>query len=180
MNKQENKYYVRDKFTMPLEVGERPWGKYEVLLDAATVKVKRITVKPDSRLSYQYHHKRREQWTVVEGTLTVVLDGVIITKEPGESISIPLGSHHRACNPTEEDVVFIEVQTGTYFGEDDIVRLEDDYMRADDVQDFLERADMQGPWSEDDKVHTIGGLTMPKENTNKLNKTIAIVNNFLK
>lgn len=147
----------------------RPWGKYEVLLDTDDVKVKRITVEPNQRLSYQYHHKRREQWTVVSGSLTIVLDTILHLKLPGESIHIPLGAHHRAWNETSERVVFIEVQTGTYFGEDDIVRLDDDYMRADDVQEFLEHVDKQGPWSEeDDKIHTIGGLTMPKENTNKL------------
>ena len=128
MNKINN-YYIRDKFTAPLEIEHRPWGKYEVLLDTSTVKVKRITVSPQQRLSYQYHHKRQEQWTVVEGTLSIVLDSVLIEKEPGESISIPLGTHHRASNQTEKEVVFIEVQTGTYFGEDDIVRLEDDYKR---------------------------------------------------
>ena len=108
----------------------RPWGKFEVLLDSSDVKVKRITVVPNSRLSYQYHHKRREQWTVVEGVWTIILDDKKIIKLPGESIHIPMGAHHRACNEGLEDVVFIEVQTGTYFGEDDIVRVEDDYERS--------------------------------------------------
>ena len=153
-----------------MEIVYKPWGKYEVLADFDNFKIKRITVSPNQRLSYQYHHKRKEQWTVIEGGLTIILDGDKVFREPGQSISIPLGIPHRAWNETSEKVVFIEVQTGTYFGEDDIVRIEDDYMRADDVQDFLERADKQGPWSEeDDKTHTIGGLTMPKENTNKLN-----------
>lgn len=107
----------------------RPWGTYEVLLDAENVKVKRIVVNPNQRLSYQYHHKRREQWTVVEGELTIVLNDVEHLKLPGESIHIPLGDHHRAWNKTDNPVTFIEVQTGTYFGEDDIVRLEDDYSR---------------------------------------------------
>jgi mannose-6-phosphate isomerase len=111
------------------EVGHRPWGKYEVLLDTNNTKVKRITVQSRQRLSYQYHHKRQEQWTVVDGTLTVVLDGIHIKRESGESISIPLGAKHKAWNQTDSDVVFIEVQTGTYFGEDDIVRLDDDYNR---------------------------------------------------
>ena len=111
------------------EVDVRPWGKYEVLLDAWNVKVKRITVNPNSRLSYQYHDKRREQWIVVKGNLTIVLDDEKVFRSPGESIKIPLGARHRAWNETDEDVVFIEVQTGTYFGEDDIVRIEDDYNR---------------------------------------------------
>ena len=107
----------------------RPWGEYEILLDEKDVKVKRIRVKPNSRLSYQYHHKRQEQWTVVSGNLTIVLDDEKVFRSPGESIKIPLGARHRAWNETDQDVVFIEVQTGTYFGEDDIVRIEDDYNR---------------------------------------------------
>lgn len=107
----------------------RPWGTYEVLLDAENVKVKRIIVNPNQRLSYQYHHKRQEQWTVVEGELTIVLNDSKYDRSPGESIHIPLGAHHRAWNETNKPVTFIEVQTGTYFGEDDIVRLEDDYSR---------------------------------------------------
>ena len=111
------------------EIDYRPWGKYEVLLDSPDVKVKKITVDPNSRLSYQYHHKRQEQWTVVKGNLTIVLDDEKVFRGPGESIKIPLGVRHRAWNETGEIVVFIEVQTGTYFGEDDIVRIEDDYNR---------------------------------------------------
>ena len=111
------------------EVDVRPWGKYEVLLDASNVKVKRITVNPNSRLSYQYHDKRREQWTVVKGNLTIILDDDKVFRYSGESIHIPLGAKQRPWNETDEEVVFIEVQTGTYFGEDDIIRIEDDYAR---------------------------------------------------
>jgi len=107
----------------------RPWGKYEVLLNSNDVKVKRITVNPNSRLSYQYHEKRREQWMVVSGSLTIILDDEKVFREPGETIHIPLGAKHRAWNETDDPVVFIEVQTGDYFGEDDIIRLEDDYNR---------------------------------------------------
>ena len=107
----------------------RPWGKYEVLLDNEDVKVKRITVNPNSRLSYQYHEKRREQWIVISGSLTIVLDDEKVFRGPGESIHIPLGAKHRAWNETNDPVVFIETQTGTYFGEDDIIRVEDDYNR---------------------------------------------------
>ena len=113
-----------------MERSIRPWGKYEVLLDAPYVKVKEILVNPNSRLSYQYHDKRREQWTVVKGNLTIILDGDKVFRYPGESIHIPMGAKHRAWNETDEDVVFIEVQTGDYFGEDDIVRIEDDYDRT--------------------------------------------------
>lgn len=107
----------------------RPWGTYEVLLDAENVKVKRIVVNPNQRLSYQYHHKRQEHWTIVEGELTIVLEDYKHYRNPGESIYIELGAKHRAWNQTNDPVTFIEVQTGTYFGEDDIVRLEDDYAR---------------------------------------------------
>ena len=113
------------------EIDERPWGKYEVLLDAENVKVKRITVNPGQKLSYQYHEKRREVWTVVEGMLTIVLEDEKLFRGKGQSVRIPLGAKHRAWNETDEEVIFIEVQTGTYFGEDDIVRLKDDYNRTD-------------------------------------------------
>jgi mannose-6-phosphate isomerase len=115
---------------MKHKIEERPWGTYEVLLDDENVKVKRIIVNPNQRLSYQYHHKRREQWTVIEGELTVVLNGIDFQRLPGETVYIPLGDHHRAWNQTNLPVTFIEVQTGTYFGEDDIVRIEDDYNRG--------------------------------------------------
>lgn len=107
----------------------RPWGTYEVLLDADNCKVKRITVEPKQKLSLQYHFKRSETWVVVEGILTVVLDGNEYKLTAGESIDIPVGSEHRAWNKTPKPAIFIETQTGTYFGEDDIVRLEDDYKR---------------------------------------------------
>lgn len=112
-----------------MEIENRPWGTYEVLLDSVYCKVKRITVNPGQKLSYQYHYKRQEQWTVVKGNLTIVLDDEKVFREPGGSIKIPLGAKHRAWNETDEIVQFIEVQTGTYFGEDDIVRLEDEYNR---------------------------------------------------
>ena len=107
----------------------RPWGKYEVLLDDENVKVKRITVDPNQRLSYQYHHKRSEVWTVVSGMLTIILDDDKLFRGKGQSVRIRQGDRHRAWNETNKPVVFIEVQTGTYFGEDDIIRIEDDYRR---------------------------------------------------
>ena len=115
---------------LPSPEQSRPWGEYEILLDEWNVKVKRIRVKPGKRLSYQYHKKRREEWIVVKGNLTIILDDDKVFRYPGESIHIPLGAKHRAWNETSEDVIFIEVQTGTYFGEDDIVRLEDDFDRV--------------------------------------------------
>tara|TARA_Y100000593_G_scaffold85957_1_gene163815 strand:+ start:943 stop:1308 length:366 start_codon:yes stop_codon:yes gene_type:complete len=108
----------------------RPWGYYKILKDSWYCKVKEISVFPKKRLSYQYHNHRQEQWTVVGGILTVILDGVEHTIKTGESIHIPKGSVHRAWNKgTKHNVKFIEVQTGTYFGEDDIVRVEDDFNR---------------------------------------------------
>ena len=155
-----------------LEHDERPWGCYDVLLDTDFTKVKLITVAPKQRLSYQSHKHRQEQWILVKGTLTVIRDDVkYVLDNPGDSFTIPLGSKHRAWNESDTVTHFIEVQVGNYFGEDDIVRYEDDYLRSDEIQEFLEHVDKQGPWSkQDDKINTVGGLTMPKENTNKLNK----------
>jgi mannose-6-phosphate isomerase len=107
----------------------RPWGMYEVLLNSPECKVKRITVAPGQKLSYQYHFHRSENWTVVKGELTIILDDEKIFRKVGESVKIPQGAKHRAWNETDEIVQFIEVQTGTYFGEEDIVRVQDDYNR---------------------------------------------------
>ena len=107
----------------------RPWGSYEVILDTSNYKVKRIVVNANQQLSYQYHHKRQEHWTVVEGQAEVVLDDVTYSLTAGEHIFIPLQAKHRIKNPGAEPLVFIEVQTGSYFGEDDIVRIVDDYGR---------------------------------------------------
>ena len=107
----------------------RPWGTYKVLLDSIYCKVKEIVVNPGQKLSYQYHLKRSEVWTIVKGGLTIILDDEKIFRKEGGSIKIPQGTKHRAWNETDTPVTFIEVQTGTYFGEDDIVRLEDDYKR---------------------------------------------------
>jgi mannose-6-phosphate isomerase len=112
------------------EFDRRPWGSYEVLEEAPTFKVKRIEVLPGKRLSYQKHSQRAEHWFVVEGTAKVTLDGKEITVRTGEAIDIPIGAAHRVENPGNEDLIFIEVQRGTYLGEDDIVRLQDDYGRT--------------------------------------------------
>ena len=108
---------------------QRPWGFYEILLETDYTKVKQMTVNPGQRLSYQYHSKRKEFWTIVNGSATVILDDEKILIAQGESINIPLGAKHRIMNETNELVVFIEVQTGTYFGEDDIIRIDDEYGR---------------------------------------------------
>lgn len=112
------------------EFDRRPWGSYEVLEEAPTFKVKRIEVLPGKRLSYQKHAQRAEHWFVVAGTAKVTLDGSELTVRTGEAIDISIGTAHRVENPGEENLIFIEVQRGNYLGEDDIVRLEDDFGRT--------------------------------------------------
>ncbi|ODS31944.1 MAG: mannose-6-phosphate isomerase [Candidatus Scalindua rubra] len=107
-----------------------PWGSWEVLLDEPTYKVKRITVLPGNRLSYQKHFRRREHWMVVEGKGVVTIDDKEIHLKKGETIDIPQEAAHRIANNDDENLTFIEIQQGEYFGEDDIIRLEDDYGRA--------------------------------------------------
>jgi mannose-6-phosphate isomerase len=115
------------------EYSDRPWGNYTVLSDEEhDHKVKRLVVHPGKRLSYQRHSQRAEHWFIVAGTATVTLDGTVHTVQAGEAIDIPLESAHRVANEGSTDVVLIEVQRGTYFGEDDIVRLQDDFGRVDD------------------------------------------------
>lgn len=111
------------------EFDRRPWGSYTVLEEAPTFKVKRIEVLPGKRLSYQKHTQRAEHWFVVQGTAKVTLDDKEITVRAGEAIDVPIGAAHRVENPETDDLIFIEVQRGTYLGEDDIVRLQDDYGR---------------------------------------------------
>jgi len=106
-----------------------PWGRWEVLLDEPTYKVKRIQIRPGKRLSYQRHQKRSELWQVVEGKAVVTLDGKEIELGPGQNVEIPKGAAHRVGAIGDEVMVFIEVQTGAYFGEDDIERIEDDFGR---------------------------------------------------
>lgn len=115
---------------MTRETDERPWGGYTVLDDADDCKVKRITVTPGKRLSYQQHARRAEHWLVVSGRATVTLDGEEIDLAAGDAIDIPRGAAHRVANNGAEPLVFVEVQLGDYFGEDDIVRLDDDYGRT--------------------------------------------------
>jgi mannose-6-phosphate isomerase len=112
------------------EFDRRPWGSYTVLEEDRGFKVKRIEVRPGKRLSYQKHAQRAEHWFVVEGTAKVTLDDKEITVRAGEAIDIPIGAAHRVENPGEENLVFIEVQRGSYLGEDDIVRLQDDFGRT--------------------------------------------------
>ncbi len=113
-----------------MEIGQRPWGQYEVLLDAETYKVKRITVLPGQRLSLQMHHRRAEHWAIVVGEAEVTVGETTRRLTVGEHVYIPLQAKHRIANPGTEPLVFIEVQTGSYTGEDDIVRFSDDYGRT--------------------------------------------------
>jgi len=107
----------------------RPWGSYTILEDQQAYKVKRIDVLPGKRLSYQKHEKRSEHWIVVEGEGVVTLEGRDISLSPGKSIDIPRMASHRIMNPGQLLLTFIEVQRGDYCGEDDIIRLEDDFDR---------------------------------------------------
>lgn len=110
---------------------ERPWGSFTVLDDSDYFKVKRIEVLPGKRLSYQRHSRRAEHWFVVRGTAKVTLNGAEILVGAGKAVDIPVETAHRVENPdASETLVFIETQTGDYFGEDDIVRLDDDFGRA--------------------------------------------------
>ncbi|HTK25970.1 MAG TPA: phosphomannose isomerase type II C-terminal cupin domain [Pyrinomonadaceae bacterium] len=109
----------------------RPWGSYTVLDETENFKVKRIEVLPEKRLSYQQHARRAEHWFVVRGTAKVTLNGSNFLVKTGEAVDIPAGTAHRVENSdTSETLVFIETQTGDYFGEDDIIRFEDDFGRA--------------------------------------------------
>ena len=108
----------------------RPWGSYTILEDAADCKVKRLVVKPGQVLSLQLHHRRAEHWTVVRGTAKVRLGDEEFLLEANQSTYIPVETLHRLENPGDRDVHLIEVQTGDYFGEDDIERLEDIYGRV--------------------------------------------------
>jgi mannose-1-phosphate guanylyltransferase/mannose-6-phosphate isomerase len=111
-------------------VDHRPWGNFESLVKGARFQVKRIVVKPGAALSLQSHHHRAEHWIVVEGTARVTVDETVTLLSENQSVYIPLGAVHRLENPGKVDLVLIEVQTGSYLGEDDIIRYEDVYART--------------------------------------------------
>ncbi|VAW80421.1 Glycosyltransferase, partial [hydrothermal vent metagenome] len=108
----------------------RPWGYYENLLERDDHKIKEIIVQPGERLSLQKHRRRAEHWTVVSGEALVTVGDQEIPLKPGQSVDIPRGAVHRIMNPGVIPLVLVEVQMGDYFGEDDIIRLEDDYDRC--------------------------------------------------
>ena len=109
---------------------KRPWGSFEILRDTDDFKSKVIEVLPHSQLSYQSHGKRAEHWIIVKGNGEVVLNDEIVPIRAGSHVFIPMGAKHRIRNTSNEVIQFVEVQLGTYFGEDDIVRYQDDYKRS--------------------------------------------------
>ncbi|MBA2848215.1 cupin domain-containing protein [Thermosulfuriphilus ammonigenes] len=112
-----------------MQEDHRPWGYFRVLSDEPDHKVKKIVVYPGKRLSLQLHHHRTEHWFIVKGRALITLGERELNLGPGQAVDIPVETPHRVANQGEEDLVFIEIQTGDYFGEDDIVRLEDDFGR---------------------------------------------------
>lgn len=112
----------------------RPWGYYESVDSGDSHQVKRITVDPGSSLSLQMHHHRAEHWIVVKGTATVTKGDEVVTLSENQSIYIPLGVTHRLQNPGVIPLELIEVQSGSYLGEDDIVRFDDTYGRASSIR----------------------------------------------
>ena len=116
----------------PKKREDRPWGSYEVLTSGPGFQAKRLTVKPEKRLSLQWHRHRDEHWVVARGTAKVLVDGKEHTLGRGQSMDVPRTVEHRIENISSVDPLeIIEVQTGDYLGEDDIVRVEDDFGRAE-------------------------------------------------
>ena len=108
---------------------QRPWGTFENLIDNTRCKVKEIIIHPNQAPSYQMHYKREEIWILTSGTGLLTLDGDTRQVKAGDIIHVPAGTKHRIRNTGTENLYFIEVQLGSYFGEDDIVRFHDDYNR---------------------------------------------------
>ena len=108
---------------------KRPWGAFFVLSDEKDFKIKKIEVNPSKRLSYQFHNKRSELWYILKGVGIVTINDKKQDFKKDDVIIIPKESKHRIENNGNDVVVFIEIQTGSYFGEDDIVRIKDDYNR---------------------------------------------------
>lgn len=115
--------------TETIERTLRPWGWYETISEVPGNKIKRIGVHPGQQLSLQKHHQRAEHWVVTQGTARVTLDDRQFDLQPGEYCDIAMGQVHRLANQTDGPVEIVEVQFGSYLGEDDIVRLQDDYGR---------------------------------------------------
>ena len=107
----------------------RPWGHYTSIVEEQTWKVKRIEITPNSSLSLQSHKHRAEHWVVVDGTAKVEINNKTSFLKVNESIYVPKGTIHRLSNTTNYPLIIIEIQSGSYLGEDDILRLEDNYGR---------------------------------------------------
>ena len=108
---------------------ERPWGWFEILHEESDLKIKRIMVEPGKRLSLQSHEKRSENWTIIKGRAIVTLDDQEHSLSINQMIFIPCRARHRIENSGSSEMIFVEIQTGTYLGEDDIVRYQDDFNR---------------------------------------------------
>ncbi len=111
-------------------IEERQWGSFEILIDNENYKVKRLVVSPNHRISLQSHKKRNEHWVVVSGNVKIINGNSKKKYSVNEHIYIPQGNKHRIENIGNNNAVIIEIQTGEYFGEDDIIRYEDDYNRV--------------------------------------------------
>lgn len=111
------------------EIVVRPWGSYEIIKEREGYKIKILTIFPHQEISMQYHTQRSEYWTVVEGIASVIVDEFVDDVASLESIYVPVGSQHKITNNTDEDLVILEIQQGSYLGEDDIVRISDKYGR---------------------------------------------------
>jgi mannose-1-phosphate guanylyltransferase/mannose-6-phosphate isomerase len=115
--------------TETIERTQRPWGWYETVSEVAGNKIKRIQVAPGQQLSLQKHSQRAEHWVVTQGTARITLDDRVFDLHVGQHCDIGVGQVHRLANQTDGVVEIVEVQFGSYLGEDDIVRLQDDYGR---------------------------------------------------
>lgn len=129
LNKKQYNFVIELENKIVMVKTERPWGYYEILLDSEFTKVKKITVKPGGKLSLQYHKFRNEHWVIVSGTGAVTMENSVFSTKPNDHFYIASNIKHRIENSGNEDLIFIETQTGSYFGEDDIIRLEDFYNR---------------------------------------------------
>ena len=125
--KKNSSSWILEEWKSSIE--ERPWGNFKILDEKKEYKIKELVVNPKSRLSLQSHEKRQETWIVLEGAATITINEDIFIKKENESIHIPQGARHRLENKNNKVLKIIEIQTGSYFGEDDIKRFDDDYNR---------------------------------------------------
>jgi len=115
---------------MKMKTVNKPWGSYTSLYQNELCNIKTIEILPGCQPSYQFHHKRAEHWIILSGTAEVTINDIVNIKNTGEYIFVPTGSKHRIKNTADKEIlIFVEIQTGSYFGEDDIVRIQDDYGR---------------------------------------------------